>query len=734
MSKDIRKDIDSLLSEYRLDEAEEYMKNALSEARETGDTQTELYLLNELAGFYRDKGDNASAIACAESSKEIFSAIGDDLSADYLSAMLNLANAYRAGGRYEDSRRVYDGIFLKIRDTAPHLLSSYYNNIALLCQQEEDFIKAREYLESALETEQKNGDERKIAITRANLSVCMTKTGAPDSAEEQARLSIEYFSGMSPSDFHFSAALAAMGDARAAKAEYAKAEELYEAALSEILLHMGRCGFYDIVSENLALCYEKTHHSPQRPDISGMELSRRYFEAFGKPVLRRNFRDEMNFLACGMCGEGSECFGYDDEQSRDHDFGASFCIFISDDAPEGLKERLEKAYSLLPREFMGTRHSESSNTSGRRGVMTVSGYYKRILGTIPGTAEDFQLIPDEDLACAVNGEVYFDYCGEFSRIRKAILNRPYADALAKLAAQLELMSKNGEYNIERMRKRGDIVAEMLCRGEFIKASMNAYAAASGRLAPYQKWLYRFTEQSFPAFAALIKKCTQGADNYSEIIEAVKDIIISRRVLKEKAPLAVMAEQITDKARRVNIADKIAQLEWQLFDKVHNKGGRASCQDDPQTFFIMRLSQYYTFDEELLWSVYRDFTEAAAQGRNIITEKYGYMMRYTVPDEFEQIKDKLPPVDERRQALIDAIVPIQVGMMEDLAAKEPETAAKARAIHSYEDTEFAASYETYLRGELSTYSEESLALYGAFIVRLYREGRNLAEEIIHSSMA
>ena len=34
-------------------------------------------------------------------------------------------------------------------------------------------------------------------------------------------------------------------------------------------------------------------------------------------------------------------------------------------------------------------------------------------------------------------------------------------------------------------------------------------------------------------------------------------------------------------------EKLIQMEWEDFQKVNNEGGRASCQDDPETFFISR---------------------------------------------------------------------------------------------------------------------------------------------------
>ena len=46
---------------------------------------------------------------------------------------------------------------------------------------------------------------------------------------------------------------------------------------------------------------------------------------------------------------------------------------------------------------------------------------------------------------------------------------------------------------------------------------------------------------------------------------------------------------------------VVAIEWALFDKVRNCGGRAACQDDAKTFSIMRTSQFRAWSRELLES-------------------------------------------------------------------------------------------------------------------------------------
>ncbi len=171
--------------------------------------------------------------------------------------------------------------------------------------------------------------------------------------------------------------------------------------------------------------------------------------------------------------------------------------------------------------------------------------------------------------------------------------------------------------------------------------------------------------------------------------------------------------------------QIAKLEYAAFDEVTNEGGRAVCQDNWGTFSIMRLSQYNNWTHEMLVRFATDFLLAYGSGLNIISEKYARMEESTAPQEWEKIKDNFPVIDDETKSIIEAIVGIQVKWMEDFAEKYPAFAGNARSIHTSEDTPFNTSYETYLRGELSTYSGMMLTLYGEFITSLLREGKNLA---------
>lgn len=157
-------------------------------------------------------------------------------------------------------------------------------------------------------------------------------------------------------------------------------------------------------------------------------------------------------------------------------------------------------------------------------------------------------------------------------------------------------------------------------------------------------------------------------------------------------------------------DKIVAMEWEMFQNVANVGGRASCQNDFETFSIMRSSQAISWSEAALSSYLEDLTEAQDNGRNLLTEKYARMMEFTAPHEYACIQHHLPPLDQETRSLIDWITQINLAWEEEINAKFPYIRHRGRPASSSDDAPQVTSIETYLRGELATYSPRTLALF------------------------
>lgn len=171
-------------------------------------------------------------------------------------------------------------------------------------------------------------------------------------------------------------------------------------------------------------------------------------------------------------------------------------------------------------------------------------------------------------------------------------------------------------------------------------------------------------------------------------------------------------------------EEIIQREWDFFQEVHNIGGRASCQDNFETFYLQRKGQFEVFYPEVNESYLKDLKLYKETGRNPIMEKYAYMMESTDKAYYDTIKDQLPVRSEEQMAIINTICQIEVAMREVFDQQYPRLSSLARDTHSGDDQQENTSFETYLRGELSTYSPETLYLYGRMIANMYQNGQNM----------
>lgn len=229
--------------------------------------------------------------------------------------------------------------------------------------------------------------------------------------------------------------------------------------------------------------------------MKGLELSEKYYNEFGAPMIHTLFPDIEGMIAVGLCGSGSECFGFDDEISADHDFEPGFCMFIPD---EEIIDRqtafaLEKAYSSLPKEFMGYKRSIMNPVGGKRtGVIRIGDFLKSKTGSESGilSTEEWFSIPEYSLAEAVNGKIFRDDLGMISEIRSHLSEMPDNVHLKKLAGNLLLMGQSGQYNYSRCLSHGETAAAQLAVSEFVQSTMKCIFLLNKAYMPYYKWSFR----------------------------------------------------------------------------------------------------------------------------------------------------------------------------------------------------------------------------------------------------
>ena len=264
--------------------------------------------------------------------------------------------------------------------------------------------------------------------------------------------------------------------------------------------------------------------------MNGMELSKAFYTEIGEPMLRERFPELCPFLATGLAGSGSECLGFDDEVSRDHDFEPGFCIFLPGEDVVDRKAAfaLERAYAKLPGEFMGVRRAKVSPVGGaRHGVMRTADFMMDKTGTPDGNLSALQWLslPDFALAEAVGGEIFDDRYGEITAIRKRLRRRPSDIRFKKLAGQLLMMAQSGQYNYNRCLKHGEKAAAQLAAVAFVKSAMHVLFLLNRVYEPYYKWSFRALRQ-LPKLAleAELLEYLLTTDNEPEMAEAKYDVM------------------------------------------------------------------------------------------------------------------------------------------------------------------------------------------------------------------
>ncbi len=271
--------------------------------------------------------------------------------------------------------------------------------------------------------------------------------------------------------------------------------------------------------------------------MRGIDAARRWYETAGAPMLEREFGDVVSRIAVGRAGHGSECFGYDDAVSRDHDFFTGFQLWITGEDEREFGFRLERAYARLRKEFppdegAGTGSSELGDAED--GVVTVEDFYRRHLG-FPGAPQEWRqwlYTPDHAFAEATNGAVFRDDLGVFSGIRDTILNGMPEDVRRKkIAARAVFMAQSGQYNYMRCLRHGEPGAAALALDEFVRNAARMVFLLNRRFAPYYKWVFR-AMRDLPKLGELSGKLTdlltvrESGEATLERIEAVCAVIAS----------------------------------------------------------------------------------------------------------------------------------------------------------------------------------------------------------------
>ncbi len=300
-----------------------------------------------------------------------------------------------------------------------------------------------------------------------------------------------------------------------------------------------------------------------------IDKSRRFYENHVAPMIRSKFPEYETRIAVGIAGEGSDCFGYDDFISRDHDFGTGVCLWLTEVDFHKFGGLLSINYNELVDSMPGADLTDRLRQ--RRGVMTISGFYSYVLGADcdaenPEISENtWRAFDHSCLATAVNGEVFRDDLGVFSAYRKALLGY-YPDRIwrERIASELHNFSSSLQVNYSRCMARKDSVAAEICKAKGLEAAMQLFFLLKRVYPPYYKWTFKaLTEiDAKSSFARHIKDLAETGCNPAawEYIRYMPDNLnVSDRVV-------VLAEQIAEMLRDMLIASGLTKSDDAYLEK------------------------------------------------------------------------------------------------------------------------------------------------------------------------
>lgn len=553
--------LDSLFANGQYDRVEPFMLGALAEAKERKDYGLYLSVGNEMIGYYRSVSRFKKAYQISEDMLLLMEELQMDQSAEFATVLLNTATAYSFDDNFEMALQFYrraEQIYHLLVSPDDYLFAGLYNNMSSLMEKMGRNEEALSLLMKALGILQNYPDRQMEAATNfTNLGLLYLKTDDCESGKKCVMQAVKMFEALDTPASHYSAALSALGEICYRERDYGEAIVWYEKTLAEIEKHYGFNLAYAVICENLAHVYreagkpekeeeclnkagrvredlkkenaaqsgkdastekiettEKTENKQKENNANASDMTRgalagcrAYYEKYGKPLLAQ-FPELQGHFAAGLVGEGSECFGYDDAISADHDYFPRFFIWLDGWAYEKYGETLQAAYEKLPKRwdcFPDTIMTPEA--AGRCGVCKITDFYYRLLGreNPPESVYDWISLQETRLATATNGEVFEESGSGFTAQRNIYKSYfPEDVRKKKLAARLKKMAQMGQYQYARCMSRGEYVAAQVAIAEFIQNTGSCCFLLAKQYMPYFKWMHRKLKE-LPGFSGVAEK-------------------------------------------------------------------------------------------------------------------------------------------------------------------------------------------------------------------------------------
>ena len=504
----------------------EILREILTETEKLHASESDEYIkaLNELGGTLKYVGYYDEAEANLQKSLEIIRKKYGDNNLPYATSLLNLTEVYRFAQKFNLLEENYKKIVKIYQDNSADNSFPYAglcNNFGLYYQNVGNMKAAYDLHLKSLDILKNYDSEEYLleyAVTLSNLFNPCYQLGMKEKAVEYLYKGIEIFEkNVGKEHPLYSASLNNMAIYYYNERQLEKAIEFFEKAaeISKKTMGLDSDNYKNILSniefikEELGKIsdtsssqktkvnnneVEENSKKEDLENIKGLELSKKYFYDIVLPEFEKSLKDILPLCAFGLVGEGSECYGYDDKISQDHDFGPSVCIWLRKDDYLKHKDKINEVLKKLPKTYLGFQElKESEWGSDRRGLLNIEDFYFKFLGSskAPETIADWQKIPETALATVTNGEVFLDNLGEFTKVCKDLLNYyPEPMRQNKIATRLMNISQHGQYNYTRCLKRNDLVAANQCLYLFVDEVIHLVFLLNRRYKIFYKWSNR----------------------------------------------------------------------------------------------------------------------------------------------------------------------------------------------------------------------------------------------------
>jgi hypothetical protein len=235
--------------------------------------------------------------------------------------------------------------------------------------------------------------------------------------------------------------------------------------------------------------------------LQGIELSRRFYTDIVAPWLG-SVAPELQHSAA-LIGYGSELLGFDDEMSKDHNWGPRVHLYVSPDTFSRYAHRLVREFSAAaPTEFEGepigwrNRPHPPANGTEAAGavehgleVHTLEGALESLLAV--RSVEDLppQLwlgFAEQRLLAFTAGAVFRDDDGRLTAARSRLAYFPDDIWLYKIACQWRRISEEQAF-VGRAGQAGDDLGSRVVAARLARDVMQMAFLLSRTYAPYAKW-------------------------------------------------------------------------------------------------------------------------------------------------------------------------------------------------------------------------------------------------------